>query len=115
MTSKSIKNERAVAQIILKLFSESYTSELYTGQGNIFFAGQDIRLSLIELRIGTQNINNTLYPATKGCEASIGTIVCRVQIDGAGCHLEAQSRLSCLAKKNILLAKIKFPQSSIWI
>ncbi len=32
-----IKLERAVAQIILKLFLESYTYELGAGQGNIFF------------------------------------------------------------------------------
>ncbi len=66
---------------------------------HFFWAGQDVSLSLIGLRIGTQNINNTLYLVTKGCEASIGTIVCCVQIDGAGCHLKARSRLSCLAKK----------------
>ena len=67
------------------------------------------------LRIGTQNVNNTLYPVTKDCQTSMGTIVCRVQIDGAVRYLEAQSRLSCPAKKNILVAMTVFLKSSIWI
>jgi hypothetical protein len=43
--------------------------------------------------------------------------VCRAQIDGAACHLEARSRLSCPAKKNILLATIEFHKSiiEIWV
>jgi hypothetical protein len=43
---------------------------LYGSRG-YFFLRTRYRLSLIGLRIGTQNINSTLYPATKDCEPSI--------------------------------------------
>jgi hypothetical protein len=102
------------------LFLESYHSKRHTGQGNIFFGRTRYKIILDWASNRHRNINNTLYPVTTGCQASIGTIVCRVQIDGTGCYWEAAADYLVSPKKtfswprnNLQKAQFRFGQQPV--